>query len=276
MNNSIVRTLTGLVFGLIMICGILFNEFAFGALFLVIMLQAMHEFYTISVGDRFRGERLLAYVAATCALTATFCHAALGLDPRWTALSLLPGLTIPVLSIFKKDHRDFADISLIYAALLYIALPVSLVPYLVVRDGFFSGLLLLSLFIIIWTSDIGAYCFGTMLGQKEGARKLAPTISPKKSWWGFWGGVLLGIAVSVALYFLRWIPFNLFHCLAIGIIVSVGGVLGDLVESLWKRHFGVKDSGNCIPGHGGMLDRFDSSLLAIPFASIYMVIFDLL
>lgn len=276
MNNSVVRTLSGLVFGLIMICGIIFNEFAFGAIFLAIMLQALYEFFTISTGDGFRGERLLAYVAATCALVTTFCHAAFGFDPRWTALSLLPVLTIPVLSIFKKDHKDFADISLIYTGLLYIALPISLVPRLVFRDGFFCGQMLLSLFFIIWASDVGAYCLGTMLGQKEGARKLTPTISPKKSWWGLWGGIMLGTAVTVALYFLRWLPFNLFHCLTIGIIVCIGSVLGDLVESLWKRHFGVKDSGNCIPGHGGMLDRFDSSLIAIPSASIYMVIFDLL
>ena len=276
MNNTLVRTLTGIVFGAIMVFGILLNGIAFGALFLVIMLVAMKEFYTITAGSRFLGAMKLAYLAAAMVFTFTFCQLAFGLDPRWKALAILPLLLIPILSIFDKYRKNFADISLIYAGLMYIALPVSLVPYLVFKDGFFSGKLLLSLFIIIWASDVGAYFLGSALGQKPNSRKLAPTISPKKSWWGFWGGVVLGIIASVVLYFVTWIPFNFWHSIAIGIIVSVGGVCGDLVESMWKRHYGVKDSGNCIPGHGGMLDRFDSSLVAIPLAAVYMVIVNIL
>ena len=135
---------------------------------------------------------------------------------------------------------------------------------------------MLSLFILIWMSDVGAYCVGTALGQRPDARKLAPSISPKKSWWGFWGGVFFCVAAAVGLHFLTWLPFGLLHCIALGVIVSVAGVCGDLFESMWKRHFGVKDSGNCIPGHGGMLDRFDSSLVAIPLACVYLTLTGLL
>jgi len=84
------------------------------------------------------------------------------------------------------------------------------------------------------------------------------------------------VAAAVGLHYLTWLPFGLGHCIALGVIVSVGGVCGDLFESMWKRHFGVKDSGNCIPGHGGMLDRFDSSLVAIPMACVYLIAWGLL
>ena len=276
MRNLILRTVVGAIFLAVMVCGIIFNEVVFGCLFAVIMIQALREFYDISLGDSFSGQRKLAIVAAVLFDVTILARLANGIDPRWTAIAILPLALIPVLCIFDKDHSDFDRVSLVYAGLLYIALPVSLAPYLVIRDGFFDGTLLLSLFIIIWVSDVGAYCLGSMLGQKENSAKLAPSISPKKSWWGFWGGVILGTATAVGLYFLTWLPYNIAHCIAIGVIVSVGGVCGDLVESLWKRRYGVKDSGNCIPGHGGMLDRFDSSFIAIPMAAAYMIIFNLL
>jgi len=136
--------------------------------------------------------------------------------------------------------------------------------------------MLLSFFILIWVCDVGAYCLGTAFGQKPDSKKLAPKISPKKSWWGFWSAVISGIAAATGLHYLTWLPFSLLHCIAIGLVISVGGVCGDLVESMWKRHFDVKDSGNCIPGHGGMLDRFDSALIAIPLACIYLSFFGLI
>lgn len=276
MRNFIVRTLAGALFLIVMVCGIIFNEMVFGCLFAIIMIQALREFYDISLGESYGKQRMLALVAATVFYLTVYAHLVYGLDPRWIAAVLLPLALIPVSCIFDSDHSDFDRVSLVYSGLLYIALPVSLVPYLVVRDGFFDGTLLLSLFIIIWVSDIGAYCLGTLLGQKENSAKLAPSISPKKSWWGFWGGVILGTAAAVGLYFLTWMPYSFSHAIALGVIVSVGGVCGDLVESMWKRRYGVKDSGNCIPGHGGMLDRFDSSIIAIPLAAAYMVIFNLL
>ena len=276
MRNFIVRTLVGALFLAVMVCGIIFNETLFGCLFAIIMMQAMREFYDISLGESFKKQRTLALLSAVVFYLAVYANLVYGTDPRWMAAALLPLALIPVSCIFDREHSDFDRVSLVYSGLLYIALPVSLVPHLVVRDGFFDGTLLLSLFIIIWVSDVGAYCLGTLLGQKENSAKLAPSISPKKSWWGFWGGMILGTAAAVGLYFLTWMPYRLVHAIALGVIVSAGGVCGDLVESLWKRRYGVKDSGNCIPGHGGMLDRFDSSLIAIPLAAVYMIIFNLL
>ncbi|NLZ19983.1 MAG: phosphatidate cytidylyltransferase [Bacteroidales bacterium] len=181
------------------------------------------------------------------------------------------------MSCLLLPSRDgFNDITFLYTGLLYIALPITLSPIVVMDGEVFDGWMLLSFFIIIWLSDVGAYCFGTAFGQKPESRKLAPSISPKKSWWGFWSGLVFGIGTAVGLHYLGWLPYGLGHCIALGAIVSAGGVCGDLFESMWKRQFGVKDSGRCIPGHGGMLDRFDSSLVAIPMAYVYLALIDLL
>ena len=243
MSNLVKRTLVGIVFLAVMVFGIIWDRMIFGCLFLVILYFCLKEYYDISLGGRFRLGSRLGILAGASAFVAVAC-------------------------------MRFWEMS--QALLLYIALPISLSPF-IVMDGFvFDGWLLLSLFILVWASDVGAYCIGTLLGQKPDSAKLAPEISPHKSWWGFWGGIALSLVAAFVLNRLGWFAFSVWHSLAVGLIVSAGGVCGDLFESLWKRHHHVKDSGNIIPGHGGMLDRFDSSLVAIPLACVYLAAFGLL
>jgi phosphatidate cytidylyltransferase len=168
---------------------------------------------------------------------------------------------------------------------LYIALPFSLLNVLAFNatpDGqiAFNTLLPLSVFIFLWVNDSGAYCVGSLLG----CHKLFPRISPGKSWEGSIGGALF---VLLAAFAIGWLDnmqvADLDHALpfsrgmlsipewaGLGLTVVVFGTWGDLVESLFKRTLGIKDSGSILPGHGGMLDRFDSSLLAIPAAVVYL------
>ena len=254
MNNFWLRTVTGIVFLAVMVFGIIWDRMIFGALFAVILCVALQEFYRMALGTRFLFQQKLGLVAGVAAFLLVACHFFYGWDLRWVLMALLPLLMIPITCVFLPSREGFADLSYIYTGLLYIALPVSLSPMLVMDGEVFDGWLLLSFFILIWVSDVGAYCVGSTLGQRPDAKRLAPAISPKKSWWGFGGSV--------------------FFC--IGVLISLGGTCGDLFESMWKRHFGVKDSGKCIPGHGGMLDRFDSSLVAIPLASVYLVLIGLL
>ena len=103
-----------------------------------------------------------------------------------------------------------------------------------------------------------------------------PDVSPKKSWIGYWGGLAFAIIVSVGLYYLKIMDFELIHCVILGVLINVSGVYGDLVESQWKRHYAIKDTGKIMPGHGGILDRFDSALFAIPVAVIYLVLLNLI
>jgi phosphatidate cytidylyltransferase len=158
-------------------------------------------------------------------------------------------------------------------AQMYIALPFSLINVLAFNatsEGYvaFNTLLPLSIFIFLWVNDSGAYCVGSLLGR----HKLFPRISPGKSWEGSIGGAVFVLAAAYAIsYFLdtdQMLAMPVW--LGLGLVVVVFGTWGDLVESLFKRTLGIKDSGNILPGHGGMLDRFDSSLLAIPAAVIYL------
>ena len=276
MSNFWIRTLTGIAFLAVMVFGLIWDRTLFGCLFVIILVVALQEFYQMALGRRFLLQQKLGLATGALAFILVAGHCFYGWDLRWLVTALIPLLLIPVSCLLLSSREGFADLTYIYAGLLYIALPVCLSPLLMMDGEVFDGWLLLSLFILIWMSDVGAYCIGTAFGQRPGARRLAPEISPKKSWWGFWGGVVLCVAAAVGLHFLTWLPFPLVHCIAVGVIISVGGVCGDLFESMWKRHFGVKDSGKCIPGHGGMLDRFDSSLVAIPMACVYLSLFGLL
>lgn len=259
-----------------MVFGLIWDRAIFTCLFVTILCVALREFYNMALGRRFRMQQFLGLLAGAVAFMLIAGHCFYGIALRWAVLAVIPLLLVPVSCLLLPSREGFADVAYIYAGLLYIALPISLSPFLMMDGAVFDGWLMLSLFILIWCSDVGAYCIGTAFGQGPNSRRLAPDISPKKSWWGFWGGLVFCAGAAVGLHFLTWMPFSLIHCIALGIIVSVCGVCGDLFESMWKRHFGLKDSGKCIPGHGGMLDRFDSSLIAIPAAGIYMLIFGLI
>ena len=154
---------------------------------------------------------------------------------------------------------------------LYIALPFSLLNVLAFRstgyDIQYTYLIPLSVFVFLWINDTGAYLCGSLLGK----HKLFPRISPAKSWEGSIGGAVFVLAAAYAIsYFVDQTMLTMPEWLGLGLVVVVFGTWGDLVESLFKRTLGIKDSGDILPGHGGMLDRFDSSLLAIPAAVIYL------
>lgn len=276
-NSDIVkRTGFGMIYLAVMVGGLMFR-FGFLALMMLIMLGCMNEFHFLALGKGSAiPQRLLALFAGALMLTVSFlvCQDLAG--SAWLAAALLPIILIPLSFIVTGRIEDMEKLYPVYASLVYIALPVSLSPFIVFNDGVYSEKLILSLFILIWMSDSGAYCFGSTLGQREGAAKMSPKISPKKSWWGFWGCLFTGALSGFVLHCLRMLEIPTVHCVVVGIIVAVSCVCGDLVESMWKRRFGVKDSGNVIPGHGGFLDRFDSSLVSIPLASLYLLIFNLI
>lgn len=160
---------------------------------------------------------------------------------------------------------------------MYIALPFSTISVLAFNgtpDGIvqFNAILPLSVFIFLWLNDTGAYCIGSLLGK----HRLFPRISPKKSWEGSIGGAVVVVLAAFAISYLVENYSPLYSLLSplewigLGLVVVVFGTWGDLVESLFKRTLGIKDSGNILPGHGGMLDRFDSSLMAFPAAVVYV------
>ena len=276
MKNVVVRTISGVGFVLVILACLLINRYLFAAFIILMMISMMHEFYRMTMGDLYRNSRIIAIATGVTLFLLIFFLQCYGLPARFIACALVPLLVLMIYSLYEKDRENFGKFPLIYTGLLYIAAPLSLVNLLAFdSDGRFSAVLLLCFFIINWGSDIGAFCFGTAFGQKEGRRKLFPSISPKKSWVGFWGGLFLALVFAVILHFTGIFPFPLYHCLGLAVFIHIGGVYGDLFESQWKRWCSVKDAGNLIPGHGGMLDRFDSTIFAVCCAAIYLVVFNL-
>ena len=283
MNNLVKRSISGVGFAAIMLAAFLTNKFIFGAVMLFALIVMMHEFLKMTCGNDYKYSQILSILSGVILFSLIFLYRGFGFPGRLVILSFIPVFLLMINSLYVKDKSRFNKFANLYTAILYIAVPWSLLNFAAFGpSGVFNGRLLLCFFCIIWGSDVGAYCFGMALGQKYG-RKLFPSISPKKSWSGFWGGMITAVGVSVALYFTGVFPleagkpiFNLLHCVAIAVLLDVAGVYGDLIESQWKRHYDVKDSGTLIPGHGGLLDRFDSALIAIPIGIIYLVALDAL
>ena len=257
MKNLIVRTVSGLVFLTVMLLALLSGDwfeggrYIFAAVMIFALVMMMTEFFGMTMGKVYRVSRTLAIVGGCMMFAVTFLvQSTEAVTGRFIALTFIPLLIVMINSLYVKDKKDFGMFANIYTGLLYIAVPWTLLNFVAFDSRHnFNGLVLLCMFVIIWVSDVGAYVFGSTLGQKYGMHSL------------------------------DWLPFSemqWYHCLAVAAIMNVTGVYGDLIESQWKRHCGVKDSGNIIPGHGGMLDRFDSALVAIPTATVYMMCFDML
>ena len=276
MNNFIKRTISGIGFAAVMLAAFLTNEYVYGVVMLLSLVIMMKEFLTMTCGSNYPYSQVLSILSGAVLFTLIYMYKAFEFPGRLVILAFVPVFLLMINSLYLKDKSRFDKFANLYTALMYIAVPWSLLNFAVFNAaGEFNGILLLCFFCIIWGTDVGAYIFGITLGQKYG-KKLFPSISPKKSWIGFWGGLATAIGVAVGLHYAGLFRFDLIHCIFMGALLCVAGVYGDLIESQWKRHYNVKDSGNVIPGHGGLLDRFDSALIAIPIGIIYLVAWDVL
>ncbi|MDD6252999.1 MAG: phosphatidate cytidylyltransferase [Candidatus Cryptobacteroides sp.] len=274
MNNTVKRTISGVAFVCIMLAGLTVSKFLFAALIMFIMGVMMHEFYTITMKDRYKFSRILAILSGETLFVLLFLTMAYDVQAKYVAIAILPTIIVMVNSLYVKDKTEFGKFSDIYTAILYIAVPLSLSNLIVFFNNEFNGHLLLYFFILIWASDIGGFVFGCSLG-KYFPKKLFPEISPKKTWVGFWGGMFCSVLAAVIIKFTMCIDISLFHAIVLAVIMDIAGVYGDLFESQWKRYYLVKDSGVIIPGHGGLLDRFDSTLFSIPIGALYLILMNI-
>lgn len=276
-KNFIVRTITGTLFVAIMVAGFL-NPRAMVFLFALITGLSVWEYTGLVNGiDDVRVNRFISTVAGVYLFLAVAAWR-MGLVANFIIVVpyLLTIVYLFVSGLFTCSKNPVADWAYTMLGQMYVALPLSMINILAFEvDGQwgvnFDPLLPLSVFIFLWTNDSGAYCCGSLLGR----HKLFPRVSPGKSWEGSIGGCVLVLAVAALI---GWWANNgdmkhqlgMAAWMGLGLVVVVFGTLGDLVESLFKRTLGIKDSGNLLPGHGGMLDRFDSALMAIPAAVIYL------
>ena len=277
LKNLIVRAVTGVFFVTAMVLGIL-HPHALIALFALITGLSIWE-YTGLVNN-IKGVKVNRFISTIIGVYFFLAVAGLRLTPVEGFVVFVPYilsiLYLLISELYLKNENPINSWAYTMLGQMYIAMPFSMINVLAfqqVEPGqvTFDYLLPLSIFIFLWTNDTGAYLCGSLLGK----HKLFPRISPKKSWEGsIGGGILVLIVAGVIGYFANIGATP--HMLSIpgwvglGLVVVFFGTWGDLVESLLKRTLGVKDSGNILPGHGGMLDRFDSSLLAIPAAVVYL------
>ena len=271
MGTLLKRTVGGVLFAAVVV-GCLLVPWGLLALVCFLAVALSFEFYRLTVDRRFCKEMVCVILGAVVSLSLLFFHFQAGLPLRYAALGLLPLAVASVFLLFDSA-ADHAFPAALYMPLGYILLPLAAALLLAWPGGSFTWRLLLGLFVLLWLNDIGAYAVGMSLGQRPDSRKLFPVLSPKKSWIGVVGGTLftlLGAWGVSATFGAQVLP--LVHWLALALIVSVFGVFGDLFESLIKRHAQVKDAGHFIPGHGGLLDRFDDVLFVLPLAALYLLL----
>ena len=274
-NNFIQRAITGVIFVGVLVGGILWGPISFSLLFALISALTIHEFGTIV--SKQQDVEINKPICMLAGIFLFFGFAYLGVMPGQTEvlipyLFLIIYLLVSELYLKKKNPLNnwaYAMMSQIYIALSFAMLNVlayhstGTSPYHVQ----YNPILPLSIFIFTWINDTGAYCTGMLFGK----HRLFERISPKKSWEGsIGGGVFSVIAAVVMAHFFPFMSLGVWIGLALTVVVF--GTLGDLTESLLKRTLGIKDSGNILPGHGGMLDRFDSTLMAVPAAVVYLYV----
>jgi phosphatidate cytidylyltransferase len=275
MKNLLTRTISGLVFLAIMVGCLLGGTIPYACLMLFLLGGMLFEFYKLTL-ERKHGLQKgtgMAFCAALWSISFNLLQGKslwLDTDTLLVAAGIFV-LLLLIIQLYQKDEKPFQTVACTLLGVLYIAVPLSLFNML----GTNNRVALLGLFIILWSSDVGAYVFGMLFGQK-GKHKLFPSVSPKKSWEGFIGGLLIAPVTGYVLWSAGMLPYGFIHILVISLLIAVFGVFGDLVESMLKRSVGVKDTGHIMPGHGGLLDRFDAALLALPVTLFYMKICSLL
>lgn len=272
MPNLLKRTISGIIYvGLLVGC-LLLGRTTFCILFVVISALLLNEYNNLIEEHKLaQVNKVVSMISGIYLFVAFFLYNSAGAKIIIFAPYIASLLFILISGLYSNHEKPIADWAYTFAGHLFIALPIALMNVLAFNQSIYSYTLPLAIFVFLWLSDSGAYCFGCGL-SKYIPYKLFPSISPNKSWIGSIGGgitVLLGATV----FYLCDGSASIWFWFGLGLTVCIFGTWGDLVESQFKRQLGIKDSGKLMPGHGGALDRFDSALLAIPAAVVYVMVY---
>jgi phosphatidate cytidylyltransferase len=264
-----IRTIWGILFVVILTGAILFSPYTFALLFLLLSVFILKEFYNLALQAGYSPQIFPGLLTGGIIFILSFLVANGAVPTKSLYLFLTILFFFPVYELYRKSDTPIVNIAVTVFGILYVTVPLSILNFIVYNsipgNSAYDYSLLISLFVFIWAGDSGAY----LIGVRFGRHRLFERISPKKSWEGFVGGIITSILAAWILSVV-FPQFSLSFMAVIAVVTVVAGTLGDLVESMIKRSVGVKDSGQFMPGHGGLLDRFDSLLLASPV--IYFVL----
>lgn len=278
MRNLSRRTLTGFFLVLTVVGGLLLHPVSYLITGLILLVGSLYEYYRLIVATG-SSPRLISGILTAVILYAISVFVAAGvIGYAFYLLGVLALMVIIISELFMKDASPFDTLAHTIFGLVFITVPYSLFPFMafgfpgpgtILPNGLdeFSPGLMLGFLILSWAFDVGAYLFGSYLGK----HKLFKRISPEKSWEGFIFGFLLAVLIAWPVSLWIEIPGTA-GWMVIAALIAISGTLGDLVESMLKRSAGVKDSGSLLPGHGGILDRFDSLILSLPFVFLFIIL----
>jgi phosphatidate cytidylyltransferase len=270
LKDIYIRTFTGAIFLITIIGSILLHPLVFFGVLFIFSSLALNEYFLLAAKGESRKQNLGFFILGIIIYCLTGLIGVGLLDIKSAAAIIPLFLVVIILELFKKTNSSWTKIGIYLTGFAYISIPFGLMNFFYVipdSDTIQVGILI-GLFVIVWSSDVFAYLVGSMIGK----HRILERISPKKSWEGSFGGLLFAL---IAAYILSmfYTQLSLSRWLVMAVIIVVFGTLGDFAESMLKRQAGVKDSGNLLPGHGGVLDRFDAILFATPFVYFYLNLF---
>lgn len=275
LKNLAVRTLSGAVLAAVMLGAIVWSQWSFGLLLLALTVGGMLEFYALAARRGNVPQRVVGLVAGLVLFCLNFAFVSDDIEILGDARGLFAAglafllLIVPVMfvcELWRRRENPVADIGVTLMGVFYVALPFSLMLYFpIVATDAWEPLVMLGFLFIIWANDVFAY----LVGMSFGRHRLFERLSPKKSWEGFFGGLAGAVGMGLLAGYL--LDASLAAWAGLALLAAVTAVAGDLAESMFKRAAGVKDSGALIPGHGGVLDRFDAMLLSAPFVFVYLL-----
>ncbi|MDX9930357.1 MAG: phosphatidate cytidylyltransferase [Bacteroidales bacterium] len=279
MSNLMTRTLTGAWIVLFAMGGFWLHPVTFLVAGLVMMIGTQVEYYRMMRITGVRPQVVTGIITGITVFLISSLVAANIISRNWFLL-LIPMLAVVmVIELYRNVEKPFDSLAHTYFSILYTVIPFSMMPFSAFyREGLpslinqslitFSPGIVIGFFILLWTNDTAAYLVGITLGK----HRLFERISPKKSWEGFIGGIV--VTAAMAYLISGWLGVvEKSGWVIIGVIISVTGTYGDLIESMLKRSIGVKDSGSIMPGHGGFLDRFDSVVISFPMVYLFIAVF---
>ena len=248
-----------------MLASLLSGAYIFVAFYIFLSLLCLVEFFTLVKSKGLRPNQTVGYLAGIVLFLSVTLRFFMDFNSKWLLINILLLFGVFINELYKKSEFPFTNIAYTFLGLMYAVVPFVFYVSLAFISGIYNFHLALGFFLMLWANDTGAYLFGIKLGK----HRLFERHSPKKSWEGFFGGIFTALLVAYIIS-VFYTDYAFYHWMAMGLIISCFGTLGDLVESMFKRSIDIKDSGKMLPGHGGVLDRFDGLLLSAPMIFVYL------